>query len=170
MKSVAINWLLAAFILLLLTGCSPKVNPSDQMLKEYTPSAEELSQYPEAAEGMKRCVIAINKVNTSQFSLEFYTGKEIEVDCNKHWLQGQFEKQFEKETGIYYFEFNGDGNIMSTRMGCPESSKEMAFVSGKTMQMDLKPNNLVVIYIPEDLELRYKLWERSSGFKTAKQM
>ncbi len=170
MKSLIIYGLTAAFFLFVLTGCSPKVNSSAMLFKEYSPDAETLSQYPEAAEGMKRCVIGINEVKASQVSLEFYVGKETEIDCNKHWLQGQFDKQFDKASGIYFFEFNGNGDIMSTRMGCPESSKKMAFISGKPVRVDLKPNNLFVIYLPEDLELRYNLWENSTGYKTAKQI
>lgn len=170
MKSLIIYGLTAASFLCMLIGCSPKVNSSATLFKEYVPKAEALSQYPEPAEGMKRCVIGINEVKATQVSLEFYAGKETEIDCNKHWLQGQFEKKSDKASGIYFFEFNGNGDIMSTRKGCPESSKKTAFISGKPVRMDLKPYNLFVIYLPEDLELRYNLWEKSTGYKKAKQL
>jgi ecotin len=117
--------------------------------------------FPTPKEGFQQFIIQLEpKEDEDAFKVEIYGGITAEIDCNKHQLSGTFTKQNLEGWGYNYFEFNSNGTLISTRMFCPEDSKHREFVLSNSELLRYNSKLPIVIYVPNGIEVRYKIWER----------
>jgi ecotin len=84
----------------------------------------------------------------------------LEIDCNEHFYSGQLAQKKLEGRNYNYYLYEGDGKVFSTLMGCPGVEKRRVFVRTTTVTVPYNSRLPVVIYVPEQLEIRYKIWSR----------
>ncbi len=125
--------------------------------------AQDKEAFPKTLEGYKRYVIDLDALsNEDKVEVELIAGLNKEVDCNIHMLMGDFETRTVEGYGFDYYVFNSNGDTASTLMGCPDDSKTTQFVS-KSMKIRYNSKLPVVVFAPENFEVKYNIW--SAGAK-----
>lgn len=120
--------------------------------------------------GMERYVIYVDpKADESQLSIELIGGKTILADCNRHILMGKFEKHTVEGWGYDYYVFETKGNIASTMMACPNSSKTEKFVTAEGLNIRYNSRLPIVVYLPKEYGLNYRIWTAGENHKADKQ-
>ncbi|MEY3788639.1 MAG: hypothetical protein RIQ94_1919 [Pseudomonadota bacterium] len=129
--------------------------------------------YPPAEEGYKRMVINLPLlVDEDAHKLELIIGKTIKVDCNHHWFGGQLTEEVAKGWGYTYFILKSVQGLASTLMACPPEMKDQeTFVQVRGDGNLLRYNSKVpmVVYVPIDFEVHYKIWAASKESELAKE-
>ncbi|RXP55789.1 ecotin [Lutibacter sp. HS1-25] len=134
---------------------SAQQNPMEQSI--------DLTMFPKANEGYKLVYIALEpKDNESDFQIEVYAGKNAIVDCNKHSLMGQFTEENLSGWGYNYYQFVSNGKLRSTLMACPDSDTSEKFVISISKMIPYNSKLPIVIYVPDTVEVKYKIWERQA--------
>lgn len=119
---------------------------------------EMLKEYP-TIDGYKPHVIKVNEQKSEELlSVEIIPGKIMVIDCNHYGLEGEFEQRT-NSSGTPYFVFVSNGTVFSTNMGCPKNDVREAFVSGSTIFTPYNSADPVVVYTPDGIELKYRIWE-----------
>lgn len=117
-----------------------------------------LYEYPRL-NGYHPNVIKVNpRESEDMFKVQIVPGKQMEIDCNKHGLQGKYERKM-LENGDTYFVFLSKGEVFSTKMGCPDNTKRVSFVPGPTIFTAYNSARPFVVYTPTGVDLKYRIWE-----------
>lgn len=122
---------------------------------------EELKPWPAAAAGEIRHVIRLQaKDDEAAHGVELVIGKELEIDCNRHWFGGKLERQVVSGWGYPLYRLTSVAGPASTMMACPEEGKRTAFVAVNLEDPMLRYNsNLpIVVYVPDGFSVRYRTW------------
>ena len=122
---------------------------------------EALKPYPAAEAGYSRHVIELPaQANEDEYKVEIIAGKTLEVDCNQQRLGGQWQEKTVEGWGYSYYELGQVGPAVSTLMACPDGSRKQAFVrvGGEPHLVRYNSKLPLVIYAPDDIEVRYRLW------------
>ena len=116
--------------------------------------------FPKPKEGFKKMVIEVPlSQNDDQKKIEFSVGKMMEVDgCNHYGLNGSLATKDLEGWGYQYFEFETDGQVISTQMGCPDAPKRHLFVSAQPNTVRYNGKMPIVIYVPEEYDVQYKIF------------
>ncbi|MEN8799343.1 MAG: serine protease inhibitor ecotin [Flavobacteriaceae bacterium] len=168
------NIRLSIIVITLLMGCQSAKNMGSLDEKETEGNTaqnieHDLSMYPKpSAELTRHIIILPAKEEESDFKIELYAGKTMEVDCNKHTLAGELEEKTVSGWGYSYLEFTTNGNIISTRMACPEASLHEEFVHAGSKLVRYNSKLPIVVYTPTGYEVRYKIWNRDTKEYVAK--
>jgi len=124
---------------------------------------EKVAPYPQADKGMKRQVIQLPvQQDEGNFKVELLIGKTLEVDCNQHRLGGQLESKTLEGWGYDYYVFDKVTSPVSTMMACPDGKKEKKFVTAYLGDNSLLRYNSklpIVVYTPENVEVKYRVWK-----------
>lgn len=91
--------------------------------------------------------------------VEIIPGKMMQTDCNRHALMGELQSEVLEGFGFEYWVFNSDGNVISTKMGCPDNTLKDEFINGDTELVPYNSRLPIVIYTPKGVEVNYKIWE-----------
>lgn len=123
-------------------------------------AAQQLKSFPESMEDYDRYVIYLPKQdNEEHLRLEVIPGITKEVDCNTHWLVGEFDTKTIEGMGYEYMMFESKGDMASTRMACPDNELIEKFVAGNG-NFGLYNSQLpIVVFAPKGIELKYKVWK-----------
>lgn len=133
----------------------------------------DMKPYPPAEDGYKRMVIHLQpQADEEAHKLEIIIGKTSKVDCNHHWFGGQLTEEVAKGWGFPYFVLKSVQGPASTLMACPPDKKEQdAFVTVHADGNLLRYNSKlpVVVYVPVDFEVHYRIWtaQKESGVAQA---
>lgn len=128
--------------------------------------------FPPAKDGFTRHVIELQqRADEPGHRVELIAGKRMEIDCNHHSLGGQWEEKVVEGWGYTYYEIEKVGPGVSTMMGCPPESKREAFVpvGGEPLLVRYNSALPLVIYAPEGVEVRYRLWSAGMTSTSAPQ-
>ncbi|MDO5663686.1 MAG: ecotin family protein [Bacteroidia bacterium] len=149
-------FLLLSITLLLSCGSKKNALPPDTT---YTQDEQAmLYEYPKL-NGFNAQVIKVDpREDENLLKVQVVPGKQMEVDCNRHGLQGKYERKM-LPNGETYFVFLSKGEVFSTRMGCPDNSKRIAFVPGPTIFIAYNSARPFVVYTPNGIGLKYRIWE-----------
>lgn len=120
----------------------------------------DLSIFPKPEKGYKQMVIDVpHSKNDANKKIEFRVGKTMEVDgCNSHGLLGELKKHNLDGWGYNYYTFETDGGIFSTQMACPDMPKRHLFVASTAELTNYNGRLPIVIYIPEEYEVQFKIY------------
>ena len=125
-----------------------------------------VADYPAAQEGQSRHVIWLaQQQNEDLLKVEIVPGKQMLTDCNTRSLMGSFTAQDLAGWGYTYYQLDNVEGPVSTLMACPDESKIEAFVPVYGDNFTLRYNSKlpIVVYAPDDVEVRYRVW---TGSKT----
>jgi ecotin len=132
-----------------------------------------MKPYPTAEVGYKRMVINLTPLDDEDsYKLEMIIGKTLKVDCNHHWFGGQLTEEVAKGWGYTYFVLKSVQGPASTLMACPPKMKEeTAFVQVRGDGNLLRYNSKVpvVVYVPIDFEVHYRVWVADKESALAKE-
>ncbi|AKL03423.1 serine protease inhibitor ecotin [Enterobacter asburiae] len=132
---------------------------------------EKVAPYPQADKGMKRQVIQLPvQQDEANFKVELLIGKTLEVDCNQHRLGGQLESKTLEGWGYDYYVFDKVTSPVSTMMACPDGKKEKKFVKAYLGDNSLLRYNSklpIVVYTPENVEVKYRIWKADENIGQA---
>jgi|SRR5699024_360710 len=153
-------WLAPVALSFVLAGCATTA-----------PTAvDKVAPFPEAKEGFERHVIWLHEEeNEKEREVEVLAGKTMEVDCNIHWFSGELTQETVEGWGYNYFELNEVNGPMTTMKACPNGNKMKAFVpvNGKGFKLTYNSRLPVVVYAPEDVEVRFRIWHAGKEIKSA---
>ncbi|EPT7053022.1 serine protease inhibitor ecotin [Cronobacter sakazakii] len=140
-------------------------------------TSENIAPFPKAQKGMVRQVIDLpERQDEASYKVELVIGQTLDVDCNKHQLAGKFERKTLEGWGYDYYTFesakNADGSVMytSTMMACPDGKKEKKFVTanlGENGMLNYNSKLPVVVYAPENIDVKYRLWKADETLVSA---
>ena len=125
-------------------------------------ASDELKAFPPAEEGFKRMVIHLKPLeNEDNYKVELMIGKTLKVDCNRQWFIGHLSEEIAKGWGFPYFILKSVTGPASTLMACPPDKKEHeVFIEVRGDGGLLRYNSKlpVVVYVPVDFEVHYRIW------------
>jgi len=131
----------------------------------------DLKAFPAAGEGMARFVIVLPPKEGKEDSckVEIIPGKVMLTDgVNLMRLGVGVEPRSLAGWGYTYYEITGKDVAMSTMMAPPMDGKQVeAFVAGVPLLVRYNSRLPIVVYSPEKLEIRYRIWEASGETKEA---
>ncbi|WP_434777625.1 serine protease inhibitor ecotin [Neisseria sp. Ec49-e6-T10] len=133
---------------------------------------EKVAPYPKAETGYTRNVINLPTLkNEDNVKVELLIGKDLMVDCNRQMLGGTIETKTLQGWGYDYFVVSDVKGPMSTLMACPNQQKRKAFVRiGNINQLYRYNSKLpMVIYVPKDVQVKYRIWSASPKIQIAKE-
>lgn len=136
--------------ILLLGACTSAMSKND-----------DLKPWPAAAAGESRYVIRLEAMqDEASHGVELVIGKELEIDCNRHWFGGRLERQVVSGWGYPLYRLTSVAGPASTMMACPGEEKRTAFVVVNLEDPMLRYNSKlpIVVYVPEDFSVRYRTW------------
>lgn len=118
--------------------------------------------FPAPEPGFVRHVIHLPVGNyENDLKVELLPGKVIETDCNTRQFIGQLQEKTLEGWGYTYYVLPSIEGPISTMMACPEDSKKLQFVpvTGSAGSLLYYNSRLpVVVYLPEEVELRWRTW------------
>lgn len=156
MKKITFRILLAASVILFIAACT---NTKNKESADTVYKANGDAVYP-SIEGMIPYAVAVANKGDDEANLkvQLKVGKVMEVDCNYHHLEGEFEEEALEGYGYEYYTFETNGNVASTMMACPDDTKTEKFVSGKDHFISYNSKLTTPVYTPEGYEVRYTTW------------
>ena len=135
-------------------------------------ASDVMKPFPPAEEGYKRMVIHLQPLADEENNkLEIIIGKTLKVDCNHHWFGGQLTEKIAEGWGFPYFMLKSVKGPASTLMACPPEQKEQeAFVQVRSDAGLLRYNSKlpVVVYVPNDFDVHYRIWTAKEETGVAK--
>lgn len=176
-KLLCNTWLCLS--VLLFNACSPqKVKPTpivsnntniDSTIFQGTSDSIDIGMFPAAKNGYKKIVIQVpeNK-NEKDLKVEIICGRILDVDlCNYHYLVGKFTEKTLKGWGYTYFEVESDGGYISTKMACPDLKTKKEFVCIEPILTRYNSKLPIVMYVPEILTVKFRIWKAGEEFENA---
>ena len=133
---------------------------------------EQLKAFPPAKEGMVRHVIVLphkERGDDQNFSVELIAGKTMLTDgVNRMRLGYSIESRPLKGWGYTYYDVTGKGMAAGTLIAPPPGGKKVeAFVGGAPLKIRYNSRLPVVVYAPEGVEVRYRIWSAEAGWTPA---
>lgn len=152
---------LSTTIGLIVSGLSTVVNAA---------KLEDTAPYPKAASGFTRQVIHLApQTREGDFQVEILAGKTMTVDCNHPRLGGILEEKNLEGWGYPLYRLEKVIGPMSTLMACPDGTSKQDFVPvvGDGFLLRYNSKLPLVLYVPKDIEVRYRIWSASNKVEKA---
>lgn len=135
-------------------------------------SPQIIKPYPQPGKGQQRHVIEVpTQTNEADYKIELIAGKTMEVDCNHYSLGGQWQRKSVEGWGYDYYELEQVSPATSTLMACPDNTRQQAFVAvgGEPLLVRYNSQLPLVIYTPDDVEVRFRVWSAAANSSSAQQ-
>ena len=134
-------------------------------------AADDLRAFPPAGEGMVRHVLQLPKqADESAFKVELIVGKTVEIDRdNRYFFGGRIEEEAIKGWGYTRYLVSALGPLAGTLMAVdPNALKVARFIAlgGAPHLIRYNSRLPVVVYVPEGVEVRYRIWSAGAEVKT----
>ena len=126
---------------------------------------EEVAPFPKPESGFARQVIHLTpQAREDDYQVEILVGKTLNVDCNRQRLGGILEEKNLEGWGYPFYRLEKVIGPMSTFMACPDGKSHQDFVPvvGDGFMLRYNSKLPIVLYVPKDVEVRYRIWSASS--------
>ncbi|EXF93575.1 ecotin [Pseudomonas fluorescens HK44] len=133
---------------------------------------EDVAPYPKAESGFTRQVIHLApQTREDNYLVEILAGKTLTVDCNHQRLGGTLEEKNLEGWGYPFYRLEKVIGPMSTLMACPDGKSKQDFVAvvGEGFRLRYNSKLPIVVYVPKDVEVRYRIWSASVEVDKARQ-
>ncbi|MBM7342173.1 serine protease inhibitor ecotin [Pantoea coffeiphila] len=167
------NTLFSTLSVLLLAGSVSAIAASGPP-QEGSPSQqplEKIAPYPQAEAGMTRQVITLPpKDNERDLKVELLIGKTLEVDCNRHMIGGTIKRETLSGWGYDYLVVEKLSEPASTMMACPDRARQQKFIAANLGEDAFQRYNSrlpIVVYVPKDVQVKYRIWQASETINQA---
>lgn len=136
-------------------------------------AADNMKAFPAAEEGMSRHVLQLPKqFDEAVFKVELIIGKVVEIDKeNKYFFGGKIEEETIKGWGFPRYTVSKIGPIAGTLMAIdPNTPKVARFIALGREPFLIRYNSRlpIVVYVPEEAEVRYRIWRADAKVKKMK--
>ena len=136
-------------------------------------AADNMKAFPPAEKGMVRHVLQLPKQDDEfAFKVELIAGKSVEVDQgNKYFFGGKIEEETIEGWGFPRYNLSKLGPMAGTLMAIdPKVPKVNRFVALGGEPYLIRYNSLlpIVVYAPEGVEIRYRVWSAEPEAKVVK--
>ena len=126
-------------------------------------AAADMKAFPPADAGMKRYVIDLPKLDDEDAAkVELIVGKTVSIaGQNRHFFGGKLEKETIKGWGFDRYILRKLGPMAGTMMAVdPNAPKVERFVAiaGGPHLVRYNSRLPIVVYVPEGVEVRYRIW------------
>jgi ecotin len=134
-------------------------------------AADNMKAFPPAEEGMVRYVLQLPKQDDeSIFKIELMVGKTVQVDeKNRYFFGGNIQKETIKGWGYPRYNVSKIGPMAGTRMAVdPDAPKVARFITlgGEPYIIRYNSRLPIVVYVPEGVEVRYRIWTTGAELKS----
>ena len=124
---------------------------------------DNMKAFPPAEEGMVRYVLKLPEHDDeSAFKVELIAGKTVDVDeVNRYYFTGALEKETIKGWGFPRYKVSKLGPMAGTLMAIdPNAPKVSRFIAlgGEPYLIRYNSRLPIVMYAPEGVEIRYRIW------------
>lgn len=133
---------------------------------------EDVAPFPKAESGFTRQVIHLApQTSEDNFQVEILAGKTLAVDCNRQRLGGILEEKNLEGWGHPFYRLEKVIGPMSTLMACPDGKSRQDFVPvvGDGFMLRYNSKLPILVYVPKEVEVRYRIWSASSTVEKAVQ-
>jgi ecotin len=134
-------------------------------------AADNMKAFPPAEKGMVRYVLELpEQKDEFAFKVELIAGKTVLLDeGNRYFFGGKIEEQIITGWGFPRFVVSQLGPMAGTLMAVdPSAPKVNRFISlgGEPFLIRYNSRLPVVVYAPEGVEVRYRIWSASPESKS----
>jgi ecotin len=133
-------------------------------------AADLMKAFPPAEAGMVRYVLQVaEQEDESIFKVELMVGKTVQVDeKNRYFFGGKIEKETIKGWGYPRYNVSELGPMAGTLMAVdPNEPKVNRFITlgGEPYIIRYNSRLPIVVYVPEGVEVRYRIWAAEPEMK-----
>lgn len=126
-------------------------------------AADNMKAFPPADQGMVRFVLQLPpQDDESTFKVELMVGKTVQVDeKNKYFFGGAIDEETIKGWGFPRYVVSKLGPMAGTLMAIdPNAPKVARFITlgGDPYLIRYNSRLPIVVYVPEGVEVRYRIW------------
>jgi ecotin len=137
-------------------------------------AADNMKAFPPPENGMVRYVLQLPKQdNETEFKVELIVGKAVEVDeKNQYFFGGKIQEETIKGWGFPRYLVRELGPMAGTLMAVePNAPKVSRFIrlGGEPYLIRYNSRLPVVVYVPEGVKVRYRIWSTSAESKGMKE-
>ena len=133
-------------------------------------AADNMKAFPPAEAGMVRQVLQLpQQADESAFKVELIAGKTVQIDAaNRYFFGGKIEEETIEGWGFPRYVVSPLGPMAGTLMAVePEGPKVSRFITmaGEPRLFRYNSRLPIVVYAPEGVEIRYRIWSAGSETK-----
>ncbi len=134
-------------------------------------TAGNMNAFPPPENGMVRHVLQVSKrTDESAFKVELMVGKSVSIDKeNRYFFGGRIERETIKEWGFSRYTVSRLGPMAGTLMAIdPNAPKVNRFITlgGEPFIVRYNSRLPLVVYVPEGVEVRYRIWSAEAKTRT----
>jgi len=132
--------------------------------------ADNMKAFPPAEKGMVRHVLKLpQQEDESAFKVELIVGKTVQLDAgNRYFFGGQIEEETIQGWGFPRYIVKKLGPMAGTLMAVdPNAPKVDRFIQlgGEPYLLRYNSRLPIVVYVPEGVEVRYRVWTTGAEAK-----
>ena len=133
-------------------------------------ASDNMKAFPPAEEGMVRYVLQLpRQADESAFKVELIVGKTVLVDeRNRYFYGGKIEEETIEGWGFTLYKLSKLGPLAGTLMAeNPNAPKVARFITlgGDPCIIRYNSRLPIVVYVPEGVEVRYRIWSAGAEVK-----
>jgi len=137
-------------------------------------AGDNMKAFPPPENGMVRYVLQLpQQDDESAFKVELIVGKKVQVDeKNQYFFGGNIQEETIKGWGFPRYVVKELGPMAGTLMAVdPNAPKVNRFITlgGEPFLVRYNSRLPIVVYVPEDVEVRYRIWSADSASKMMEQ-
>jgi ecotin len=134
-------------------------------------AADNMKAFPPAEEGMVRYVLQLPKqADESSFKVELMIGKTVQIDeRNRYFFAGKIEEETIQGWGFTLYKVGNLGPMAGTLMAVdPNAPKVARFITLGADPYVIRYNSQlpIVVYVPDGVEVRYRIWTAGAEIKS----